>query len=118
MKYIVFIATLLTITVALAELPAGHPSLPDMKKSNQTDSPVPLPNEGRVANTVDSGGYTYIEVDKSGAKEWLAAPRIKLKKGERIRYSKGLLMKDFYSNSLKRSFDRILFVGSIKSVEQ
>ncbi len=118
MKNIILSTMLLATTVVFAELPSGHPSLPDTKENNQTNTSVPLPNEGRVTNTIDSGGYTYIEVDKSGAEEWLAAPRTELKKGERIRYSKGLLMKDFYSNSLKKSFDRILFVGSVKVVKQ
>ncbi len=116
MKYIVFFVALLATTTSFAELPAGHPSIPDMKQNDQTNSTTPLPNEGRVVRTIQSSGYTYIEVDKNGSKEWLAAPEMKLEKGTHIRYSKGLVMKDFYSKSLKKRFDKILFVGNVKAV--
>ncbi len=118
MKYqFFFISMILIAAPVLAELPAGHPPLPGAKQGDET-KPVNLPNLGRVLTVLQSGGYTYIEVDKSGSKEWLAVPHMELKAGEQIRYSKGVVMKDFHSKTLKRTFDNILFVGNIKRVEE
>jgi len=117
MKYILFIILISITAITFAELPAGHPSLPDTTKAKQSSSD-PLPNEGHIKNIIQSGGYTYIEVEKDGAKEWLAAPHIKLEKGDNIRYSSGAVMSDFYSKTLERTFSKILFVGNIKVVKQ
>jgi len=117
MKYIVFCIFLLVTITAFAELPAGHPSLPDMKDNGQV-SPAQLPNKGDVVSTIQSGGYTYIEVDRDGSKEWLAAPQIKLEKGSHIRYSKGVLMNNFHSKTLNKTFDKVLFVGNIEVVKK
>ena len=117
MKYIVFFMLLFATTATFAELPAGHPSLPDMKKNNQA-GPTQLPNKGDVVSTIQSGGYTYIEVDRNGSKEWFAAPQMKLEKGSHIRYSKGLVMSGFYSKTLKRTFDKVLFVGNVEVVKE
>ena len=94
-------------------LPPGHPSLPK-KNENGAVTTAPLPNSGVIENTFQSGGYSYIEVSHAGSSRWLAAPAMELAKGMRIRYSKGVPMADFYSRSLKRRFDRILFVGRVE----
>ncbi len=105
----------LMATPAMAELPAGHPSLSSAGEENPTTA-VPLPNTGRVIDTFQSGGYTYIEVADGGPSQWLAAPLMNLEKGMHIRYSKGILMANFHSKSLNKTFDRILFVGSVEVI--
>lgn len=80
----------------------------------QPAKPVLVPNEGVVLQTVDGGAYTYVEVDTGDGREWLAAAQTSLAPGDRVRYSLGIFMKDFYSKQLQRKFDVIRFVGKLE----
>ncbi len=74
--------------------------------------------ESQVISAADSGGYTYIEVDRNGQSIWLAAPKTTVKKGDTIRYANdGAVMKNFYSKSLNREFPEILFIGEAQVVQ-
>lgn len=76
-----------------------------------------LPNEGVVMEVVHAEMYSYIKVAGKEGVVWLAAPKIELDLDTRIRYSKGVLMSNFYSKELKRSFPAVIFVGQVKLVE-
>ena len=69
--------------------------------------------EGTVASTMDAGGYTYVEVDSQGKKIWIAGPASKVSVGDKVSASGGMLMTNFNSKSLGRTFDEIFFVGAI-----
>ncbi len=70
---------------------------------------------GTVLETMDAAGYTYIYVDSGAAKEWIAVPQTEITPGEKISYSQGMEMKDFYSKSLDRSFPSIIFSAGLVS---
>ena len=67
---------------------------------------------GEVVETMDSGGYTYVQIDTGGEKIWAAGPVTPLEKGAKISIPSGMVMTDFRSESLNRSFDKIYFVSS------
>lgn len=67
--------------------------------------------QGVVAETMNAGGYTYVRVDADGKDLWLAGPQTEIAEGDRVRWSGGMLMRGFTSNSLSRTFDEILFVN-------
>jgi hypothetical protein len=69
-----------------------------------------LPNEGVVREIIQTEAYSYMRVAGPGDERWIAAPRADYKVNERIRYSQGTAMGNFYSRALGRSFDSILFV--------
>lgn len=69
-------------------------------------------NEGIVISTIDSGGYTYMELENSGHKFWIAAPATQVNKGDHIRYSGSMVMTNFTSKTLNRTFGTIVFVSS------
>ncbi len=70
-----------------------------------------LPNAGRVLEVVQTAAYSYIAVERSdGTRIWLAAPRMTVEAGDRLRFSRGLEMTRFHSRALDRDFDAILFV--------
>jgi hypothetical protein len=73
---------------------------------------------GTVLETMNAAGYTYIYVDSGAAKEWVAVPQTELTPGDKISYSQGMEMKDFYSKSLDRSFPTIIFSAGIVSDAQ
>ncbi len=68
---------------------------------------------GTVLETMDAAGYTYIYVDSGAGKEWVAIPQTTITPGDKVSYSQGMPMKDFYSKSLDRSFPSIIFSAGI-----
>jgi hypothetical protein len=68
---------------------------------------------GKVVETMDAGGYTYIHVDSGHDKVWAAGPLTEVAVGEQVSFLMGMEMNDFTSDALKRTFDSIYFVPSI-----
>ena len=68
---------------------------------------------GKVVETMDSGGYTYVQIENSGKKTWVAVPSTKVVKGQNISFAPGAEMLDFKSKTLNRTFDRIIFSGGV-----
>ncbi len=64
---------------------------------------------GKVVETMDSGGYTYVCLEKSGNKIWLAVPKMKVIVGQNMSFKPGIEMVNFQSKTLKRKFDKIIF---------
>jgi len=71
-------------------------------------------HSGFVLETMTAAGYSYIRVEESGKKIWLAAPEVKIKTGQKISWKGGTAMRNFASQSLNRSFDEIFFVSLVK----
>ncbi len=70
--------------------------------------------KGTVAETFDSGGYTYIQLDTGTEKVWAAIGQAKVTAGEEIALLNGPVMQDFYSKTLDRTFPKIIFSSGIK----
>ncbi len=67
---------------------------------------------GKVVDTMNSGGYTYVQLEKNGTKTWVAVPEMKgVKKGQTMSFQPGVEMRNFESRTLKRTFDKIYFSG-------
>ncbi len=64
---------------------------------------------GKVVETMDSGGYTYVCLKKSDKKTWLAVPKMKVVVGQIMSFKPGIEMINFESKTLKRKFDKIIF---------
>lgn len=72
------------------------------------------PNQGKVLDTMDASIYTYIQVSADQGPVWLATTRIHVAKGDTVSYpGNGVVMTNFASKSLKRKFDKIIFVDRI-----
>lgn len=70
-----------------------------------------LPRKGKVISSIDASIYTYIELTENGKNVWIAAPTVKVKKGDNVRFSDGAVMSNFFSKSLNRTFESVIFVG-------
>lgn len=68
---------------------------------------------GKVLETMDSGGYTYLQVDTGKAQQWVAIPQTKVKVGDDVSYHDGMAMPNFTSKSLNRTFDSIVFSAGL-----
>lgn len=71
-------------------------------------------NEGIVVSSIDTTGYTYIELANGGKTFWIAAPSTKVKNGDHLRFVESMSMHNFTSKTLNRTFDRLIFVTSTK----
>jgi hypothetical protein len=69
---------------------------------------------GKVVETMNAAGYTYVHVDTGGEKLWFAAPGFKVAVGDEVVVPAGAEMRDHYSKTLDRSFEVIYFVGGIR----
>jgi hypothetical protein len=65
---------------------------------------------GRVTETIQVPNYTYIRLATAGGGDlWTAVPSTEVTAGQQIRVQESLVMTDFTSRTLSRTFDRIVF---------
>jgi hypothetical protein len=95
-------------------LPSGHPALPQQGTA-PTAAAVPSapPVSGKVIETMDAGGYSYVQLEKDGKKTWVAAPPMKATVGQQLSFQPGMEMSKFTSKSLNRTFDKIIFTNGL-----
>lgn len=70
---------------------------------------------GKVVETMDSGGYTYVNLENGGKKTWAAIPTVKVELGQELELQPGMAMPNFTSKSLNRTFDSVIFSGGLAS---
>ena len=104
---------LVTFLFLLNFLPAS--SFSQTGGGDKADGPTMLVVSGKVVETMDGGGYTYALVDKDGAKTWVAMGKTRLAVGNEITCQPGMLMNNFRSTALNRSFKRIVFSSGVAS---
>lgn len=117
-----------------AVLPPGHPSVAPQAAAPQTVTGIPVGGDphaglklkemaagtghkGKVLQTMDAGSYIYVEVEEKGKKLWVAAIRVKVAKGDTVEFPDSPPMEKFHSKTLNRTFDKILFVESLRVVK-
>ena len=104
-------ALVTTSLAALAADPAPAAGIPNNR----------YPNTGKVLEATDvMDMYTYIQVSGKSDKDkpvWLAASKIKLAKGDTIRYGSGAVMSNYHSKTLNKTFDEITFVDKVELVK-
>jgi hypothetical protein len=71
-------------------------------------------HKGKVLSTMDAAGYTYIEVEEHGKKLWVAVTETKVKAGDNVEFPDVPPMENFHSNSLNRTFEKIIFSSAIR----
>ena len=71
-----------------------------------------------VQEVLQVASYTYLNVqEEDGENKWIAVPTIEAQLGEVYYYKGGMAMPNFHSTELDRTFDSVLFLGSITSAE-
>ncbi|MPY24989.1 NrfJ [Shewanella psychropiezotolerans] len=70
-------------------------------------------HEGTVLDTMNGGGYTYVQIKESDKTFWAAGPQVEVNKGDTVVVQEQMWMNDFTSKSLDRTFEELLFVGRI-----
>ena len=101
----------LGLTVGCKKQEAAKPA--DTTKPGTTQ-PAPAAMEGKVLETMNAGGYTYVQIDTGKEKVWAAAPEFKVKVGDAVSLPPSAMpMEKYESKSLKRTFDLVFFVDSV-----
>jgi hypothetical protein len=70
-------------------------------------------HKGKVVETMDSGGYTYVMIEENGQKVWVAAMQTPVKVGDTVEFPDSPPMINFQSKTLKRTFDKIIFAPGL-----
>ena len=68
---------------------------------------------GKVTETINTAGYTYVLVDSGAKKVWAAAPQFAVKVGDTVSFAPSMPMPGYHSQSLNRDFDLVYFANGI-----
>ncbi len=71
-------------------------------------------HEGTVVDTMNGGGYTYVQIKEADNTFWAAGPQTEVAKGDKVAVVEQMWMNQFTSKTLNRTFDKLLFVGQIE----
>ena len=108
--------------IVLVALATAALAAPRLDASSRPETPRPgvipvaqttLPNSGKVTEAIPAGQYTYLQVTRDGKATWLAIPQRDVPVGAEVQYAQGMVMKDFHSGALNRTFEEVLFLGGV-----
>ena len=85
-----------------------------LQKGEEAKAPLgQAPLSGKVTETMNVAGYTYVQIENSGKRTWIAVPQRAVTVGEEMSFQPGFVMKNFTSKTLNRTFDEIVFSGGV-----
>jgi len=114
------IGSLVLATIAFDSEPAlaGDSPAPETPVTSGPDGQQGAGIAGTVVSSMTASNYTYVELDTGEEVVWAAGPQTQLKVGESVFLAGAMLMQNFHSKSLGRSFDRLYFASSIRSASK
>ena len=92
---------------------AAAPSSPAPSTPAAATAPQSGTIAGEVAETMNSGGYTYVRLATGNEDVWLASSEFPTRVGERLTVALDMPMANFHSRTLNRDFPLIYFVSGI-----
>ncbi|KAB2891233.1 MAG: DNA-binding protein [Desulfobulbaceae bacterium] len=98
---IAVLSLLLLLAYPLAGVAASDPSPPAHAPAGA--------GSGQVIETMNASGYTYLLVDSGKEQTWVAIPETTVSKGATVQYAAGMVMQNFHSKTLDRTFASIVF---------
>jgi hypothetical protein len=119
LKTITSMLTVIGLATGLFVTQAGSAATgPDTATHNAAlDAPVPNGMiRGKVLETMDSGGYTYVFIETDKDKRWVATREMVVKVGDVVQTSPGMVMNKFTSGTLNRTFDVVYFVDVVQNL--
>jgi len=87
---------------------AAQQQVPSVERTAETVGPS---LSGKVVETMNAGGYTYVLIEKNGKKTWIAVPEMEVSVGQQMAFQPGQEMKNFTSKTLNRTFKSVIFSG-------
>ncbi len=68
---------------------------------------------GKIVETMNAGSYTYMLLETPEGQVWVAGPETAVAVGDTVSVSQGMMMTDFTSKTLDRTFAEIYFVAKV-----
>ncbi len=93
-------------------LPPGHPPISTASAAPVASQPTAAPAgtlSGKVLETMDAGGYTYLKIRTGSGDAWAAVQQTKVNVGATATIAPQMTLDNFESKTLKRKFDHIIF---------
>jgi len=120
-KRLFALLSIVGLTISLLSACGEQQKAPEVTKPSAQPAPAAGPAKpaagpgktGKVTETMNAAGYTYVQVDTGKEKFWAAAPEVKVKVGDSIVVPEGMPMPNYESKSLNRKFDLVYFVPSL-----
>jgi len=72
-------------------------------------APQGISIHGEVLEVMDVDAFTYLRLKTKDGETWAAVSKAPVKKGAEVTIENGVVMNNFESKSLKKTFDRIVF---------
>lgn len=97
----------------LLALSACNNQKPEAKPAEQAAA-AGFPIQGKAKEVFNSGGYTYVLIAGEKGDKWVAVPGTKVEAGEACVVAEGMVMQDFSSKTLNRTFKEIVFAPGLE----
>ena len=108
-SFLLFLAILMSFAVIADESIAADAAAQNDIVLKTKESAAEQINSGIVLETMDAADYTYIRVQQDKDSVWVAMPATKVNKGAKINYALGMVVKEFKSKTLGRTFAEVIF---------
>jgi len=93
----------------------------DKENYSKLNSPTSTPKIDThkivVKEVLDGGNYVYLNVDEDGQNYWMAITNMPVTVGNTYYYDGGMVMKEFESKQLNKTFDEIVFANTVRTTE-
>jgi hypothetical protein len=110
---------LTVVALALSAVACGAPQSPARSAApapgaaSSSAGAASGPVRGVVAETMNSGGYTYARLTADGTDTWIAGTEFPVKVGDQLTAAVDMPMENFRSRTLNRDFPVIYFVREV-----
>jgi len=93
----------------------------DIEKTENMPHPMPpftavsenTSHSGIVLEVLQATPYVYAKVKENGRVFWIAAPEVAVKVGAKVTFDEQMVMQNFTSKTLKRTFETVLFASRL-----
>jgi major membrane immunogen (membrane-anchored lipoprotein) len=107
------------ITSGLAHFLTGCSESGDAPAGGDPALAAPVPDgmvRGKVLETMNSGGYTYVFIETDSDKRWVATTEFAVSEGDVVQASAGMPMRNFESKTLNRTFEVVYFADRVENL--
>ena len=80
---------------------------------NTQNMPTEEQHIATVLDTMNAAGYTYAQVNEDGNVYWIAGPTTTISEGMQISFIEQMVMENFTSKALNKTFDYLVFASAI-----
>jgi len=95
------------VTIDSSTAPGQQPTQAPV--AHAPSAPAGQAIQGKIIETMDAAGYTYVNVETSGGSQWVAMPETKVEVGQEVTLGSGMEMQNFESKTLGRTFESVIF---------